>query len=144
MGLLLSLRRTYVMKPSHTTHRRNERHKRLNLVASVVQAAHDSAPHFSVVDKQSSAAATAMQAAQDSAPQSATEDKQRAARLRMGAHLALALCYLPVEVPGPQDILHIRSQEEVDEDTDPEGQDLNKSDDLPLQVRWPLWLMRNL
>ncbi|KAL0045486.1 hypothetical protein WJX82_007971 [Trebouxia sp. C0006] len=73
------------------------------------------------------------QAAQDSAPQSATDDKQRAARLRMGAHLALALCYLPVEVPGPQDKLHIRSQEEVDEDADPDSQELNKSDDLPLQ-----------
>ncbi|KAL0028314.1 hypothetical protein WJX79_009606 [Trebouxia sp. C0005] len=73
------------------------------------------------------------QAAQGNAPQSATGDKQRAARLRVGAHLALALCYLPVEVPGPQDKLHIRSQEEVDEDTDLDGQDLNKSDDLPLQ-----------
>lgn len=87
---------------------------------------------------------TAMQAAQGNAPQSATGDKQRAARLRVGAHLALALCYLPVEVPGPQDKLHIRSQEEVDEDTDLDGQDLNKSDDLPLQVRWPWWLVQTL
>ena len=85
-----------------------------------------------------------MQAAQDSAPQSATGDKQRAARLRMGAHLALSLCYLPVEVPGPQDKLHIRSQEEMDEDADPDGQELNTSDDLPVQVSWPLWLMQNL
>jgi len=60
----------------------------------------------------------------------------------MGAHLALALCYLPVEVPGPQDKLHMRSQEEVDGDTDPVGQELNKSDDLPLQVRRPWWLVQ--
>ncbi|KAL0039521.1 hypothetical protein WJX77_000542 [Trebouxia sp. C0004] len=73
------------------------------------------------------------QAAQGSAPHSATGDKQRAARLRMGAHLALALCYLPVEVPGPQDTLHIRSHEEVNEDSDREGQEASKSDDLPLQ-----------
>ncbi len=109
-----------------------------------MQAAHDSASHSTVVDTQSRTAASAMQAAQDSAPQSATGDKQRAARLRMGAHLALALCYLPVEVPGPQDKLHIRSQEEVDEDTDPDNQELNKSEDLPLQVKWPLWPVQNL
>ena len=108
----------------------------------MVQAIHDSVPLSAVVDTQASAAAIAMQAAHDSAPQSATGDKQRAARLRMGAHLALALCYLPVEVPGPQDKLHIRSQEEVDEDTDPDAQELNKLDDLPLQVRWPLWLAK--
>ena len=62
----------------------------------------------------------------------------------MGAHLALALCYLPVEVPGPQDKRHIRSQDEVAQDDDPDSQELNKSDDLPLQVSWPLWLAHNL
>ncbi len=107
-----------------------------------MQATHDSAPYSTFVDTQYSAAASAMQAAQGTASQSATGDKQRAARLRMGAHLALALCYLPVEVPGPQDKLHIRPPEEVDEDADPDNQELNKSDDLPLQVRWPLWLVQ--
>ena len=73
-----------------------------------------------------------MQAAQGASVPSAGVDRQQAAKLRMGAHLALALCYLPVEVPGPQDTLHIRPSDEVDADT--EDQDWSKSDELPLQV----------
>ena len=73
-----------------------------------------------------------MQAAKGASAPSAGVDRQQAAKLRMGAHLALALCYLPVEVPEPQDTLHIRPLDEVDADT--EDQDWSKSDELPLQV----------
>lgn len=74
-----------------------------------------------------------MQAAKEASALSAGGDKQQAAKLRMGAHLALALCYLPVEVPGPQDTLHIRPPDDVDDDS--QDQDWSKSDELPLQVR---------
>lgn len=74
-----------------------------------------------------------MQAAKGGSALSAGMDRQQAARLRMGAHLALALCYLPVEVPGPQDTLHIRPADDVDDDS--QDQDWSKSDELPLQVR---------
>ena len=62
-------------------------------------------------------------------------DKQQAVKLRVGAHLALALGYLPVPVPTPQDALTIRTEEDIQADPDPNTQHLNSSDDLPLQVR---------
>lgn len=55
-------------------------------------------------------------------------------KLRLGAHLALALGYLPVSVPTPQDALTIRTEEDIQADPDPDTQHLNSSDDLPLQV----------
>lgn len=65
------------------------------------------------------------------------KDRQQAVKLRVGAHLGLALGYLPVPVPTPQDSLTIRTQEDMQADPDADVQHLNSSDDLPLQV----WLM---
>lgn len=59
------------------------------------------------------------------------KDRQQAVKLRVGAHLGLALGYLPVPVPTPQDALTIRTQEDIEADPDA---DVNSSDDLPLQV----------
>lgn len=61
-------------------------------------------------------------------------DRRQAVKLRLGAHLALALGYLPVSVPTPQDALTIRTEEDIQADPDPDTQHLNSSDDLPLQV----------
>lgn len=60
------------------------------------------------------------------------KDRQQAVKLRVGAHLGLALGYLPVPVPTPQDPLTIRTQEDIG--ADPDVQHVNSSDDLPLQV----------
>ena len=65
--------------------------------------------------------------------QDTSTDKQQAVRLRMGAHLGLALAYLPVSVPSPQEALNIRTQEDIQADPDPDAH-LNSSEDLPLQV----------
>ena len=66
----------------------------------------------------------------------ATTDKQKAANLRLGAHLGLALGYLPVSVPSPQEALHIRTEEDIEADPNPDTdeQQLDSSDDLALQV----------
>ena len=60
--------------------------------------------------------------------------RQQAAELRLGAHLALALCYLPVGLPKPQDQLHVRSGEAAEAEPDPEALGLSTAEDLALQV----------
>ena len=62
-------------------------------------------------------------------------DRQQAVKLRLGAHLGLALGYLPVPVPTPQAALNIRTQEDIQADPDADTLLLNSSDDLPLQVQ---------
>lgn len=72
---------------------------------------------------------------QESSSAAAMTDKQQAVRLRLGAHLGLALGYLPVPVPTTQAQLNIRSEEDIQADPDPDTPQLDSSDDLFLQVR---------
>ena len=81
-----------------------------------------------------------MQAAELHKQPDATTSRQQAAELRMGAHLALALCYLPVGLPQPQDQLHVRSGEAAEEEPDPEALGLSTAEDLALQVSIPAFL----
>lgn len=39
-------------------------------------------------------------------------EKEKADKVRMGAHLALALAYLPIDIPGPQERLSIRPSQD--------------------------------
>lgn len=52
--------------------------------------------------------ALCLQETAQNANQAVLSDKEKADKVRMGAHLALALAYLPIDVPGPQDKLSIR------------------------------------
>ncbi|KAL3133860.1 hypothetical protein ABBQ32_008326 [Trebouxia sp. C0010 RCD-2024] len=70
---------------------------------------------------------------QESSSAAAMTDKQQAVRLRLGAHLGLALGYLPVPVPTTQAQLNIRSEEDIQADPDPDTPQLDSSDDLFLQ-----------
>lgn len=72
--------------------------------------------------------------AQGSSSSASMTDKQQAVRLRLGAHLGLALGYLSVPVPTTQAALNIRTEEDIQADPDPDMPHLNSSDDLPLQV----------
>ena len=65
---------------------------------------------------------------------STAASRQQAAKLRLGAHLALAVCYLPLNLPHPQDQLHVRTEQEVEDEPDPEATTLSTSEDLALQV----------
>ena len=56
-------------------------------------------------------------------------DKEKADKLRQGAHLALVLAYLPIDVPGPQDILSIRPFQDPDAMTDDQDSEDDDDDD---------------
>ena len=65
---------------------------------------------------------------------STAASRQLAAKLRLGAHLALAVCYLPLNLPHPQDQLHVRTDQEVEDEPNPEAITLSTSEDLAVQV----------
>lgn len=76
-----------------------------------------------------------MHGAQISSGPPSSTGKQQAVKLRLGAHLALALGYLRgISVPRPQEALHVRTDEDIQADPDANADELHSSDDLTLQV----------